>query len=252
MRLKPDGPGFVSSDFRYIDGLEGSSGIYSTDRDLFRLDRALYTSKLVSQSSIREAFTPAKLKNGQATRYGFGWFLGDGTVSHDGYATGFGVWIYRELNEENTVIILTTGGLYLWSGINQGVRRILHGEECTIPKKDGMRLVQLALFKDGEEEAHKVYTNLRQNRFDEYFFEAGTLNVTGRLLLIDQRPADALKALQLNAELYPEMPVVWDGLAEAYLALGDTTNAIQNYRKTLAQDPTFQNAINRLHLLTNK
>lgn len=252
MRLKPDGPGYVPSEFRYIDGLGGSSGIYSTVGDLFRLDRALYTSKLVSQSSLKEAYTPAKLKNGQSTRYGFGWFLRDGSVSHDGYATGFGVWIYRELNEENTVIILTTGALYLWSGINQGVMRILHGEEYVIPKKDGMRLVQVSLLNEGEKVARKVYTNLKENHYDDYYFEAGTMNVTGRLMLLDQHAEDALTVFRLNSELYPDVPLVWDGLGDAYLALGDTTNAIQNYQKTLTLDARFRNALKKLQLLTNK
>jgi len=250
MRLALDGPGLISADFRYVDALEGSSGIYSTLRDLYRWDRALYTDQVVSRSSLREAFAPAVLTDGRPTRYGFGWFLGEGTLSHDGYAAGFGVWIYRELDRENTVIMLTTGSMYLWAGVNQGVLRILRGENPDLPKRDGMRMVGLALLNEGEEAARRVYADLRQNHADEYDLGGvGSLNSLGRLLLADQRPLDALAAFRLSAELYPEAPLVWNWLAEAYLSLGDTTNAVENYRRALTLDEQSRHARQMLQML---
>jgi CubicO group peptidase (beta-lactamase class C family) len=50
----------------------GDSGVYSTVNDLLRFDQALYTDALVSQQTLAEAFTPARVREGHTT-YGFGW-----------------------------------------------------------------------------------------------------------------------------------------------------------------------------------
>src|SRR3974390_193961 len=53
----------------------GDGGIYTTVDDLFKWDQALNTEKLVSQSTLAEAFTPASVEEGKST-YGFGWNVG--------------------------------------------------------------------------------------------------------------------------------------------------------------------------------
>ena len=42
--------------------IPGDGGIYSTVDDLFKWDQALYTDKLVRQSTLAEAFTPGRVK----------------------------------------------------------------------------------------------------------------------------------------------------------------------------------------------
>jgi CubicO group peptidase (beta-lactamase class C family) len=76
----------------------GDGGIYSTVDDLFRWDQALKTEKLVTRSTLAEAFTPAKVEEGRST-YGFGWNVGvDGAnryVWHTGNHAGFRAFIER-------------------------------------------------------------------------------------------------------------------------------------------------------------
>lgn len=250
IRVAFDRPGYMSVDLRYVDALEGSGGIYSTLRDLYAWDRALYTDRIVSQASLREAFAPGVLSDGRTTRYGFGWGLGQRGVSHDGYAAGFGVWIYREIAAENTVIILTTGGLYLWDGVNQGVLRILGGESYELPRLDGVRLVALALLNDGPEAARRVYRDLQENRSAEYALgDAGGLDAVGGLLLQDERRQDALTVRRFNAELYPTAPLVWNSLGDTFLAVNDSTGAIASYRRALMLDATSRHATEMLRRL---
>jgi N-acyl-D-amino-acid deacylase len=49
--------------------------MYSNVDDLLKWDQALYTEKLVRQSTLAEAFTPGQVKEGAPT-YGFGWNIG--------------------------------------------------------------------------------------------------------------------------------------------------------------------------------
>ena len=62
--------------------------------DLLKWDRALYTEKLVSFSTIKEMFEPAVLSDNTRTQYGFGWFIKEDpsygkSVFHTGEDRGY-------------------------------------------------------------------------------------------------------------------------------------------------------------------
>jgi CubicO group peptidase (beta-lactamase class C family) len=68
-------------------------GFLSTTEDLARFGEALVEGKILSDSTRRLLWTPQHLKNGAATQYGMGWFIGkDGAgrtrVSHSGGSVG--------------------------------------------------------------------------------------------------------------------------------------------------------------------
>lgn len=90
---------------------DGPSGIYSTVIDLLKWDRALYTEKLVSFSSIKEIFEPAVLGDNTRTNYGFGWFIREDpnygkSVFHTGGDRGYSTCIERNIDNDKTIIIL--------------------------------------------------------------------------------------------------------------------------------------------------
>jgi CubicO group peptidase (beta-lactamase class C family) len=86
--------------------------LYFSILDLAKWDAALYTETLLKRSSLDQMWTPAKLKNGQPNKdgYGFGWFIGDRhghhVVSHDGSWQGFKTAIARYVNDQLTVVVL--------------------------------------------------------------------------------------------------------------------------------------------------
>ena len=86
--------------------------LYFSILDLAKWDAALYTEKLLKRSSLDQMWTPAKLKNGQPNKdgYGFGWFIGDRhghrLISHDGAWQGFKSAISRYLDDQLTVVVL--------------------------------------------------------------------------------------------------------------------------------------------------
>jgi CubicO group peptidase (beta-lactamase class C family) len=116
-RYKPD---------KYCVVLDGDKHIYSTVLDMLKWDQALYTEKLVSKETLKDAFTSGKLNNGKNTEYGFGWELlyagADSVImAHSGgienYATGF----QRQTDQQRTTIILTNAQpsnmFRVWTGM---------------------------------------------------------------------------------------------------------------------------------------
>jgi CubicO group peptidase (beta-lactamase class C family) len=86
--------------------------LYFSILDLAKWDAALYTEKLLKRSSLEQMWTPAKLKNGQPNKdgYGFGWFIGERhghrVISHDGAWQGFKSAIARYADDQLTVVVL--------------------------------------------------------------------------------------------------------------------------------------------------
>jgi CubicO group peptidase (beta-lactamase class C family) len=93
-----------------------AGSLLSTVEDLARWDAALYTEKLLKRSSLEQMWTPARAKDGTVAsfNYGFGWFIetyhGRRIVQHSGGTPGFSSVIYRFVNDELTIIILTNHG----------------------------------------------------------------------------------------------------------------------------------------------
>ncbi len=86
--------------------------LYTNVLDLAKWDASLYTTRLLSQSSLDQIWSPVKLKNGQTYPYGFGWALttlknGHRVVAHDGAWQGFTMSIARFLDDKVTIIVMT-------------------------------------------------------------------------------------------------------------------------------------------------
>jgi CubicO group peptidase (beta-lactamase class C family) len=103
---------FPSSNYTiWLGNRKGPGRISSTAADLLKWDKALYTEKLIKQSTLREAFTPMKLNDGSLSDYGFGWSLRtDSTlgkiVSHNGDNPGYKTQIIRYTDKKKTIILL--------------------------------------------------------------------------------------------------------------------------------------------------
>lgn len=91
--------------------------LYFTTLDLAKWDAALYTTKLLKQSSLDEMWTVQKYTAGPNAgkpnkgNYGFGWEItsvnGHRLMSHDGAWQGFTTAICRYVNDKLTAIVLT-------------------------------------------------------------------------------------------------------------------------------------------------
>ena len=103
---------FPSSNYTiWLGNRKGPGRVSSTASDLLTWDQALYTEKLVKQSTLHEAFTPMKLNDGTISNYGFGWEIKNDSsfgkiVQHDGDNPGYKTQIIRYIDKRKTIILL--------------------------------------------------------------------------------------------------------------------------------------------------
>jgi CubicO group peptidase (beta-lactamase class C family) len=96
----------------YTDGVTGDKGIYSTVRDLYRWDQAMYAGKFLSPEVIGLSFTPQSFEKPGQKNYGLGWRIQDqpdGTrlIYHNGWWHSFNSVFNRKIGDTSTVIILS-------------------------------------------------------------------------------------------------------------------------------------------------
>ena len=114
---------FPSSDYTiWLGNRKGPGRISSTAADLLKWDQALYTEKLIKQSTLQEAFTPMKLNDGSLSNYGFGWALRTDSllgkiVSHTGDNPGYKTQIIRSIDKKKTIIVLNNNAHKNFSAI---------------------------------------------------------------------------------------------------------------------------------------
>jgi len=132
----------VTDDLLWLDGIVGDGNIYSSVEDLYKWDQALYTEKLVKQTTFKEAITPGKLNNGKSTAYGFGWGIikQDAELAHTGGWVAFGTYIDRFIAANQTFILLDNSGN---GRIRSIIKNILEGKPYTLPQTQLITNIQL-------------------------------------------------------------------------------------------------------------
>ncbi|MDI1243594.1 MAG: serine hydrolase [bacterium] len=103
--------GFVNAAYLSMTQPHAAGSLVSTVDDLAIWDAALYTDKLVKQTSLARAWTSAKLNNAKATNYGYGWSIsnyeGHPIIEHSGGINGFASYALRMPRDKVFVAMLT-------------------------------------------------------------------------------------------------------------------------------------------------
>jgi len=93
--------------------LRPSGAFLSSVLDLAKWDAALYTDRILKQSTFSQMWEPVKLNNGTTHAYGFGWELskvgGHKLVNHGGSLPGFRAQFARFVEDKLTIVVLTNG-----------------------------------------------------------------------------------------------------------------------------------------------
>lgn len=90
----------------------------------------------------------------------------------------------------------------------------------------------------GIEETLAKYHQLKTEQPEAYNFAESELNQLGYQLLNHGKAKEAVAIFKLNAEAYPQSANVYDSLADAYKAAGDSTLVIRCYEKVLELLPS--------------
>lgn len=109
--------------------------------------------------------------------------------------------------------------------------------------------LKLTVISPDKQSFEKVADELRQTGPVLTTADEADINRLGYRFMGWDRIDDAVRILGLNAELFPNSFNVFDSYGEALLVSGDTTAAVENYRKSLELNPDNTNAATVLEQL---
>jgi len=145
------------------DGIVGDKNIYSTVRDLYKWDQALYKNSLLSNESLEKAFTPLKVRGKWEYPYGFGFRIktvnDKKVVYHTGLWEGFRSNFMRYIEDQNTIIILNHTNINVNNILVKKIERLLDRDLSETPVQ---KVVNIAI-ADGHKAALKAYRNMIEN-----------------------------------------------------------------------------------------
>jgi len=230
----------------------GDGGIYSTVDDLLKWDKALYSGKLVKESTLDTAFTPAKVVEGKTT-YGFGWNITgtgeDKIVWHTGSTGGFRAFIERRLKDRITIVMLTNKGNSKRKEINDAIVNIFKELPYQLPELPISEKMYSIINEHGIEFAINVYDSLKAAKDTTYDFSESELNTLGYQLLSENKKNDAVQIFKLNTISYPSSSNAFDSLGDAYVEVHDKDSAIMSYQKAIDLDKNNIQSLNKLNRL---
>jgi CubicO group peptidase (beta-lactamase class C family) len=127
-----------------------AGALYSTVRDLYKWERAIYTDKILPAASWQKIFTPYK------NNYGYGWSVGKASgkdyMAHSGGIHGFSSFIMRFPQDELVAIVLDNASGSSSGIIARQLSNIALGLPYTIPKVKEEVKVNKSLLKNYEGE----------------------------------------------------------------------------------------------------
>ena len=131
----------VDSSVSYAAG-----SIYTTVGDLYKWDRALYTNKIIHDSSLQKAFTPYK------NNYGYGWVIdssyGKKVVMHEGGIFGFVSFIARIPSDETCIILFENEHSSGLPKIAENINSILNQQSYDFPRTRNEIEVDTSVLKE--------------------------------------------------------------------------------------------------------
>ena len=121
-----------------IDCIYGDKNVYSTVRDLFLWDQAIYNNRIVSQATYAEATKPYSLERPSMHNYGLGWRLmmlpNAKIIYHNGWWHGNNTVFTRLVDDTATIIILSNRfNKAIYSGMKIGT--VFANSKKTEPEK---------------------------------------------------------------------------------------------------------------------
>ena len=142
---------------RDMSKVASAGELYSTAHDLFLWNEAIFNDRILSEASLKEAFTVGALKDDDPTHpedigYGLGWTMdrlnGAREISHGGELSGFGSYLLRLPDDRLTVVVLLNCAPHLpnnqqWVMAREIARRVMGSElpdEATAKRFDIARI----------------------------------------------------------------------------------------------------------------
>jgi len=252
-----------------LGGFSGQGGLTTTAEDLLRFDNAFFSGKLISAGDLAEAITPVKLNNGATAKakdalgdmgacgYGFGWFLLNDTtrgriVMHDGGRPGISTTHLHNLRTNQTVILLEN----VAEDSNSSTvcaYHLLNDEPVQSMRVPVIRIYAQTLVNEGADAAIIKLQSLRNNPAYQMPYDWMWVHLGWQLLFGKTKNVSlAVDAFRTASLLYPDNWYVNLGYGISMEHSGKKDLAIILYKKSVAENPHNDDAIERLKALEQK
>ena len=238
--------GFVNSAYMDMSLPYAAGSLYSTVRDLYKWDRALYTDKVLSAASRDLMFKP------NLSNYGYGFIISEipvgpnkvKVISHSGGINGFATLIVRLVDSKSVIILLSNvEATVSLNRISQGIRNIIYDQPYDSPKRSIAEAMMDTYATKGTEAAKAQYREIKATKAAEYDMSELELTVLASRLIAAKKTGDAIEFLKLNTEAFPNSAGAQATLGGVYLTIGDKQNASIAAKKALEIDPKNAGAI---------
>ena len=153
---------------------------------------------------------------------------------------------------------MATGLFVLSVGLGAGIFAVTMGawlpsiKRAYDQRKSIAETLSATIASRGIDDATKQYRNFKTAAPATYNFDEDELNTLGYQLIQRKKLAEAIRIFQLNVEAYPQSSNVYDSLGEAYMDDGKKSEAIANYKRSLAMNPKNRNAVSMLQRLNRQ
>ncbi|HZY40088.1 MAG TPA: serine hydrolase domain-containing protein [Mucilaginibacter sp.] len=102
---------FDNCDYQTLSLGFACGDLLSNTGDLLKWNQAVIACKLISEASLKKAFSPYQLANGTYSSYGYGWFIdttyGSPCIHHEGQTSGF-ISLEKYFPKEDTYVAVMT------------------------------------------------------------------------------------------------------------------------------------------------
>lgn len=222
----------------------------SSPDDLFKFTNIIFkTNDIVSEKAKELCFIDVNLQyindsgnwvtSSNSTKV-FGW-----TGGLPGISTILG----HIIKDDLTIIILSN-----YSNISSEVADNIISVMISGKHKDVQIPVAETIYKAYKENGVEFIKSNFAKWINEYKYSAGPSNILNEIgyeFLKGKYFNDAITIFKLNTELFPDDANTWDSLGEAYMLAGNKELAVENYEKSLKQNPGNSNAVEKLKELKN-
>jgi len=239
-------------------GTVGDNNVVSTVGDLLNYDRALYSEVLLKQRTLQMAFRPQPLKDGSINydhandpdhphaSYGLGWFVAADSantiVYHGGYNPGASTMIYRDLDQQRTIIFFdNTNDDHLFktmaiAGWLNGKRPPAAWAFAFDTKKSIAREYGAELLEKGQDAALLRLLQLRKDTA-HYYLNRREISLVGYELLQAGRKDLGFEPFRVNLFLFPNDAAAYGNYGIVLGDNGKKAEAIAVYRMALTEHP---------------
>jgi CubicO group peptidase (beta-lactamase class C family) len=243
------GRSYVNAKFIDMSVPYAAGALYSTVEDLYLWDQALYGNQLLRKENVDLLF--AKHIPSGGNHYGYGWGIGEiplgntaeriQTIGHGGGINGFNTQITRIPSDKSFIVLLNnTGGAPL-NEMTNAIAAILYDKSYDLPKRSVAYSLADRIEKEGIPAALAYYNGIKDST--GYYLNENEMNATGYQLLQTGKVKEAAAVFKLNTIAFPKSANVFDSYGEALMALGNKTEAIENYKKSVKLNPGNENGI---------